>query len=427
MQIGIRFVDLGKIMSLVMAEAFGYALPLYQIFVRSLRQSGYTGDVSILAPPNRTLPECVTFLESQRVALHITTDYDSKRHNSQRFWIYATLCSAPKYRYCLATDFRDVFFQADPFAPFMQSSSAAPDKAIDLVLPLEERELHTDKINIGCIRNCFPRAWLVPERQRVYANVSVICSGAIFGTPTGFGLLAQLLVPLAAMCRLDKMSDQAALNFLIYYSPALEVYAVRAPTWADGSQTLPDGRVGALLYARAHTSFMSPGYLSAPRSAAARMGCSNTRSIDWCMHRWSMCREDYVAIHCRATCNNCSSAGSSRHTAVVGAESRHALSQNGSGHPLTIALQPRGTGAVNTVGSYKMHVAEFMRRHVHQGLVRNADGTPSPLVHQYDRLVRGEHGFASVTPEAEAIGLRFRAIDRALGRGPMTPIMGRGR
>jgi len=73
-----------------------------------------------------------------------------------------------------------------------------------------------------------------------------------------------------------------------------------------------------------------------------------------------------------------------------------------------------------------MHVAEFVRRHVHQGLVRNADGTPSPLVHQYDRLVRGEHGFASVTPEAEAIGLRFRAIDRALGRGPMTPIDARG-
>ena len=60
-------------------------------------------------------------------------------------------------------------------------------------------------------------------------------------------------------------------------------------------------------------------------------------------------------------------------------------------------------------------------------LVPIADGTPSPLVHQYERLVRGEHGFASVTPEAEAIGLRFRAIDRALGRGPMTPIMGRGR
>jgi hypothetical protein len=73
-----------------------------------------------------------------------------------------------------------------------------------------------------------------------------------------------------------------------------------------------------------------------------------------------------------------------------------------------------------------MHVAEFVRRHVHQGLVRNADGTPSPLVHQYDRLVRGEHGFASVTPEAEAIGLRFHAIDRALGRGPMTPIQGSG-
>ena len=73
-----------------------------------------------------------------------------------------------------------------------------------------------------------------------------------------------------------------------------------------------------------------------------------------------------------------------------------------------------------------MHVAEFVRRHVHQGLVRNADGSPSPLVHQYDRLVRGEHGFASVTPEAEAIGLRFRAIDRALGRGPMTPIDARG-
>ena len=187
-----------------MAEAFSYPVENYQAFVLSLRQTDYAGDITILAPPNRTRPEALAFLRSHQVVL-VNASHDSRRHNSERFWQYAALCSPSLYHYCLAADFRDVLFQANPFASYSMSSRA------DLVLPLEPRTFSTDAINRLTIQWCFGRA-AVSE----LVNDTVICSGVLLGTPDGFAALPHKLVPLAHKCRMDKMSDQGALNYLIY-------------------------------------------------------------------------------------------------------------------------------------------------------------------------------------------------------------------
>lgn len=55
---------------------------------------------------------------------------------------------------------------------------------------------------------------------------------------------------------------------------------------------------------------------------------------------------------------------------------------------LSLRLDVRGTGIVNTLGVFKgqLRAGEFQRDHIRDGLVLNDDGKPSACVHQYDRL-----------------------------------------
>jgi hypothetical protein len=260
---------------LVITEAFGYTLDVYRVFVLSLLHTGYRGDIKVLAPPNRTRPEAEAFLRAHGVEL--VTTRPSAWHNSDRFAAYAELCSAPEYDRCLVADFRDVFFQADPF-------HAAPDAAVapDLVLPLEPRQIGPDPFNGPMIRACYGR-----DALRELYNDSVICSGVLMGSAHAFKALARALVPLAHRCPFDKMADQAALNRLVY----------------------------------------SPRY-------------------------------------------------------------RAKLADDG-GRPLSLVLEPPGRSFTNTIGLWKgpKLAHDFEREHMRDGVVLNADGAPSPVVHQYDRTL----------------------------------------
>lgn len=84
---------------------------------------------------------------------------------------------------------------------------------------------------------------------------------------------------------------------------------------------------------------------------------------------------------------------------------------------VSVLLQRRGTGLVNTVGVFKGSKAtrEFERDHMRAGVVYNDDGvTPSPIVHQYDRILKstGHNGLFGSSPAL----LRLKAVDEALGR-----------
>ena len=52
------------------------------------------------------------------------------------------------------------------------------------------------------------------DLSEVARDQQVACSGVLFGTPKGFGTLARLIT--TYYCNVDKMSDQAVLNYLLF-------------------------------------------------------------------------------------------------------------------------------------------------------------------------------------------------------------------
>ena len=79
----------------------------------------------------------------------------------ERFNMYAALCKEGRYSWCMAADFRDVFFQANPFAAQVLKASRHNQNldGVDLVLPLEDRKLGTCPINSYVVRRCFGAAF----------------------------------------------------------------------------------------------------------------------------------------------------------------------------------------------------------------------------------------------------------------------------
>ena len=133
---------------------------------------------------------------------------------------YAEVCA--DYELCFATDFRDVFFQANPFV-------AVPSGA-DLILP-EERA----NITIG--GNRFNRAWIQTCWGGAVLNKighhQVICSGTIMGTPRGFEELKKKMLSEGKKCTGINGQDQGRLNYL-YYSQALSNVSVVAQPRGKG-------------------------------------------------------------------------------------------------------------------------------------------------------------------------------------------------
>ena len=324
--------------TLVIALAWGYKVDIYKAFILSLRQTaGYSGEISILAPPNRTLPACASLCAQHNVHL---VDFASLGYEpgkvppklmGERFRMYSRLCIAGTYSWCLAADFRDVFFQRDPFSDVLRgryngvslhelsASSTLLDRyssALDtaeLVLPAEDRTVGTCPVNSKVVRTCFGARALAQMH-----NQSVLCSGVLLGTPKGFALLS-IISDLVKRCPFDKMADQ-----------------------------------GSLLYA---AYVVAPSTGGAPASPPLR---------------WD--RDSVPAV-----------------------------------------VQPRGTGIVNTVGIFKgtERTLAFERAHMRAGVVLNDDHKPSPIVHQYDRILRstGPGGYFGRTQKL----LRLKAIDDALG------------
>ena len=196
---------------LVMAVAWGYGPEVYEVFLSSLRHTGYNGDVKILSPAGRTTAQALEVCRHWRsevvTLFNMTLNHKGlpTRMSGERFNMYATLCAS--YRLCLAADFRDVFFQSNPFdaalrAPFV--------RGVELLLPLENRVIGTCVHNSYFVRKCFGR-----DAIRKIGNQTVVCSGVILGTPSAFGVL-RVIATTVRRCPRDKMSDQASLNFALY-------------------------------------------------------------------------------------------------------------------------------------------------------------------------------------------------------------------
>ena len=104
-----------------------------------------------------------------------------------------------------------VFFQSDPFASIIRHAKEhGADATPELVLPLEKRAIGDETSNQYALRRCFGKPVL-----DAMINHTIICSGVLLGTPAAFAALPPLMVSLAHRCKFDKMSDQAALNFMM--------------------------------------------------------------------------------------------------------------------------------------------------------------------------------------------------------------------
>lgn len=150
-------------MDVVLGMAAGYDWPKIELFVRSLRQSSYDGELVLFS--NEVTPELRRWSEPFRVTF-VPFEARFPRPEVARYAAVADFLKGKRYRYLFLTDTRDVFFQGNVF-----------DHAQDCMLVFEEDASMT----IGkCLCNSL---WVIGcYGYDPIANFSIICSGTILGT-----------------------------------------------------------------------------------------------------------------------------------------------------------------------------------------------------------------------------------------------------
>ena len=205
--------------TVVIAAAIGYNLVTFTRFIVPLRRV-YDGAVVLFV--NANLPSDILALCSEH---NIDTRALPKGPHveSNRYVGYAEVCA--DYELCFATDFRDVFFQANPFV-------AVPSGA-DLILAEEiaGMSIGANRFNRAWIQTCWGDAVL-----NKIGHHQVICSGTIMGTPRGFEELKKKMLSEEEKCAGITGQDQGRLNYL-YYSQALSGVSVVAQPRGKGIVT----------------------------------------------------------------------------------------------------------------------------------------------------------------------------------------------
>ena len=167
--------------TVIMCLAWSYPIESFRQYVGSLR-AHYRGDVVMLLagqPP----PEIHEYLVANRVTqVPVITIAD---HMVHRFSDFSRVCSA--YQRCISTDFRDVFFQADPFAAEGAGTKA---DAADLVFQLEELQIRDCPHNSVWIK----QGWGM-EALDEFGHKHILCSGTVVGSPKGFEVIAARMPP----------------------------------------------------------------------------------------------------------------------------------------------------------------------------------------------------------------------------------------
>ena len=223
----------------VMALGFGYARRVFKRFVSTLRATGYAGDVVLAAgPPEKFRDGVEDYLKGEGVlAYQFTYECHRRKRGGRRLLATPAGCVLTNWyaggdargprplavaRYDEASwafvfDFRDVFFQRDPF-PLIDRSPSAPN----LHLFAENRDVKT----VGRCR--FNSAWLDcwdRTLKKTYRNASIMCSGSTLGSVPAMKRYAERM-----LAEMDRMacwatkaateSDQGYHNFL-YHTGAL--------------------------------------------------------------------------------------------------------------------------------------------------------------------------------------------------------------
>jgi hypothetical protein len=212
----------------VMAVAWGYPVTAYAAFLGSLRRTGYSGAILLFEPrPQKKQHEQPPSKEvSEIVAMHgasaqrVDFPRDIPLYVG-RFVVYARACREGGFLACMSADFRDVYFQENPFLRL-------PSPTPDLVLPLESKTIGKEPHNHLGVLKCYGA-----DVVQAISNRTVACAGVLIGSPKGFEVLSETLPALVRGCHLSKgslavrtakqlIADQAALNVFVYHHLGLD-------------------------------------------------------------------------------------------------------------------------------------------------------------------------------------------------------------
>lgn len=221
----------------IFALAANYPKQFYQRFVGSLRKAGYTGDIVLaVSPPAKMKPNVEKYIKETKVVAY-GFDVDCKGKDNCRF--YDNFLGYPDPRpfrtfaniryamyeywlryytersYILILDFRDTFFQADPFLSFGPFASRTPKFELQVFA-----ENHRVKSIGKCVYNslwigrCFGRPALA-----ALSSYPVLCSGSTLGSYLGIKHYVRTMLSSmdTVKCWLKGIeSDQGYQNYLFY-------------------------------------------------------------------------------------------------------------------------------------------------------------------------------------------------------------------
>ena len=132
--------------TLVFAIAWGYPSAVYENYAKSLRATGYGGDIAFFVGGTISLELVETCRRVQaavvplnRSALFTAWNFSKYGYlppnpSIVRFHWYRQACTEERYTVCVGTDLRDVFFQRDPVRHLLHGAARPLP---DLILPLE--------------------------------------------------------------------------------------------------------------------------------------------------------------------------------------------------------------------------------------------------------------------------------------------------
>eukprot|EP01138_Halocafeteria_seosinensis_P001316 gb/GECG01001352.1/.p1 GENE.gb/GECG01001352.1/~~gb/GECG01001352.1/.p1 ORF type:complete len:362 (+),score=23.00 gb/GECG01001352.1/:1-1086(+) len=188
---------------LIMSAAVGYHYYDYEKFITTLRRH-YSGDVVLFVGDNDAWASSLVekcFGSTVRVVrMNSVVSFGAK---GDRYIAYSNYCQ--NYTFCFATDFRDVFFQDDPFR--------GVPRGYHLVLMEEETTgIGYALSNKRWIRSCWGDKFLYDV-----FDIPPVCSGTIYGTPHGFRVLKDLMLDEMNRSAVKKClaRDQGHLNYLV--------------------------------------------------------------------------------------------------------------------------------------------------------------------------------------------------------------------
>ena len=226
--------------NVVMSMAWNYHLNEFQKYVLPLRKH-YNEDIVLVINPKSIGPKLFRFAENHRLKLldayridlynesdmqNAMTPYRHMMNN--RPTIFSEICDCYN-GYCLNTDFRDVFYQDNPFKHITSNTT-------DLILSVESINMTI----IGCrynhnwVRGCFGI-----DAIYKFGSNPPINAGTLLGNRIGFRAFSEIFNSLNRNYQTGHhCNDQGVVNYMWYMNLLKNVTAIAQPQGAGIINTI---------------------------------------------------------------------------------------------------------------------------------------------------------------------------------------------